>query len=93
MAKEIKDDAEVSGGWLHTDRRIYVTGAEADRLEAAGINLEYALRSRRIRGYDPYTIHDAEGNNITDRAREIVTPILGEPIDHLSLPPTMFKKR
>jgi len=80
MAEEIKDDVEVSGGWIEAGKRIYVTEAEADRLEAAGINLEYALRSRQIRGYDAYTIHDAEGNNITAHAREIVTPILGEPL-------------
>jgi len=79
MAEEIKDDVEVSGGWIKSDRRIYVTEAEADRLEAAGINLECDLTARLMRGYDAYTIHDAEGNNITTRAGEIITPILGAP--------------
>jgi len=79
MAEEIKDDVEVSSGWTKSDKRIYVTKAEANRLKAAGINLELDLTARLMKGHDAYTIHDAEGNDITTRAGEIITPILGEP--------------
>jgi len=82
VAEEIKDDVEVSGGWIEAGRRIWATREEVNKLEAAGISLEVDLTASRKylpRRYDPYTLHDAEGNNITARAREIVTPILGEP--------------
>jgi len=79
MVEEIKDDVEVSGGWIEAGKRIYATEAEADRLEAAGINLEWDITAKLMSGYNAYTIHDAEGNDITARAGEIITPILGAP--------------
>jgi len=72
MTEDIKD-VEVSGGWVNRGDYIYASDEEADRLEAAGFELEFNPIATMHRDVTAFTVKDKDGALVpSERIQEVL---------------------